>query len=114
MSPNQAAPDHNRRVKNVPGWARTTDLQIRNLLLYPTELPGHIDMRMSAAIWSTVNEIIQKFRILRTNFLAWNTHFGDKIMTVGNGGLPLIRASPFALSAEGVSRGCEIQIQKWR
>jgi hypothetical protein len=51
-------------------------------------------MRSNASIWSTVNEIIQNFRIIRTNFSAWTTHFGDKIMPMGNGGLPLIRASP--------------------
>ncbi len=25
----------------APGWIRTSDLELRSLLLYPTELPGH-------------------------------------------------------------------------
>jgi hypothetical protein len=26
----------------APGWIRTSDLELRSLLLYPAELPGHI------------------------------------------------------------------------
>ena len=68
MSSKQADPERNRRVKNVPGWARTTDLQIRNLLLYPTELPGHIDVRFRAQVLSNVNENSGNFRITGTKF----------------------------------------------
>ena len=30
------------KIRGAPGWIRTSDLELRSLLLYPTELPGHV------------------------------------------------------------------------
>lgn len=32
--------DFNYFFNGAPGWIRTSDLELRSLLLYPTELPG--------------------------------------------------------------------------
>jgi hypothetical protein len=37
--------------RSAPGWTRTTDPQLRRLLLYPTELRARNDLRDSSCPW---------------------------------------------------------------
>ncbi len=66
-------------MRGVPGWTRTTDLQIRNLLLYPAELPGRLTRIAIDCEDMKLIEFGTKFLRQYLNFPAANQASGDSM-----------------------------------